>query len=250
MPPNFVLLRWVPGEHKRGRDLKPDNVSLVGSYVARLHRHAEGYEVAEEAILPRWDWEWPFGEAENLWCRGPAYYSPSEMEVFRAAQRRVRGDLEALGYDSESFGVIHRDITLANLVFEGGRVGAVDFEACGLGHYLLDLSRMHNSLTTHHRNRLQPLWAAFLEGYERERPLPENHHRYLTTFEVMQKVAAVNRQLALLDQGAPENRSPDFLANVASWLKDLSPNWAILPLGLSETLGELSYFGVELARVV
>jgi hypothetical protein len=45
-------------------------------------------------------------------------------------------------------------------------------------------------------------------------------------------------------------RSPRFLANVASWLKDLSRNWTILPVGFSETLGEMSCVGAELAAVL
>ena len=227
MPRNFVLLRWVPGEHKRGRDLKPDNVSLVGSYVARLHRHAEGYEVAEEAILPRWDWEWPFGEGAPLWSEGKAFYSEREIAAFREASRRVREDLGRLGEGGEVFGLVHRDLTLDNLLFGKETVGAMDFDLCGLGYYLFDLHTLRAFLKTHHGDRLEPLWEAFVEAYQRERPVPEDLQRHLLTFEVMQKVAAVNRQLVLLSSGhaGARLRSPDFLASVASWLKNLSRRW-------------------------
>jgi hypothetical protein len=40
------------------------------------------------------------------------------------------------------------------------------------------------------------------------------------------------------------------LANVANWLKDLSLRWAILPADFSQTLGELSYIGGELAAIL
>ena len=164
----------------------------------------------------------------------------------------MREELRGLGEGREVFGVIHRDLKLENLVFDGARVGAVDFDLCGLGHYLLDLCTVRDSLKTHHADSLGLLWGAFLAGYERERPLPEELPRHLETFEVMRKVSAVNRQLELLGRGNdPQKlRSPEFLANVASWLKDLRRGWAALPAGLSETLGEMSCVGAELAAVL
>jgi Ser/Thr protein kinase RdoA (MazF antagonist) len=252
MSRSFVLLRWVPGDRKEGEDLGPEDLALAGSYLARLHLHSEGYAIPEGAAFPRWDWEWVFGERANVWGEGAAFYTDEDMDAFREASRRVREELGLLGEGREVFGVIHRDPKLENLLFEGARVGAVDFDLCGLGHHLLDLCTVRDSLKTHHADRLGPLWEAFLAGYGRERPLPEDLPRHLETFEVMRKVSAVNRQLELLGRGddPQKPRSPRFLANVASWLKDLSRNWTILPAGLSEKLGELSCFGAELAAVL
>ncbi len=222
---NFALLRWVPGEHKEV--LKPEDLYLAGSYVAQLHRHAEGYGNPEGAVFPRWDWEWPFGESANLWSDGAAFYSDSDMDAFREASQHVREELQRLGEGLEVFGVIHRDLKLENLLFGDTRVGAVDFDLTGLGYYLFDLYTMRDSLRTHHADRIEPLWAAFLAGYERERALPEDLGRHLTTFDVMQKVASVNRQIRLRSQetGSAGLRSPNLLTNVASWLKDLSREW-------------------------
>ena len=218
---NFVLLSWVPGEHEEVPT--SEDLSLAGSYVARLHRHAEDYGSPEDATFPRWDWEWPFGERANVWSEGAAFYSESDMEAFRAAARHVREELRRLGKGREVFGVIHRDLKLENLLFGGAGVGAVDFDLCGLGYYLFDLWTMCDSLRTRHPDRVEPLWAAYLAGYERERPLPEDLPRYLTTFEAMQKMAMVNRQIKLLSQEtAPVGlRSPNFLANMADWFKGL-----------------------------
>ena len=132
-----------------------------------------------------------------------------------------------MGEGGEAFGVIHRDPKLENLLFDGARVGAVDFDLCGLGYYLLDLCTVRDSLKTHHADRLGALWEAFLAGYGRERPLHQGLPRHLETLEAMRKVSAVNRQLELLGRGnAPQKlRSPRFLANVASRLKDLSRGW-------------------------
>lgn len=144
------------------------------------------------------------------------------MKVFGTVARLVRGDLERLGHGPEAFGLVHRDPKLENLVFEGGRVGAIDFDMSGLGHYMLDVRVFRASLERRHPDRFDPLWAAFLRGYEAERPLPEDHGRYLRTFAVMQRVVAVNRRLELLGSGE-ERRG--ILKNTVPWLEDLSRRW-------------------------
>jgi Ser/Thr protein kinase RdoA (MazF antagonist) len=221
MSRNFALLRWVPGEHRVNGDLADQEASLVGSYLARLHRHAEGRGVPEGAVFPRWDWDWPFGEEAPLWEEGPSFYSEAEMEVFETAARFVAEDLGRLGRGPRAFGVVHRDPKLENLTFGGESAGAIDFDLSGLGHYLLDVRVFRASLELRHPDRLEPLWGAFLRGYEAERPLPEDHHRYLRTFAVMQRVAAVNRRLGLLGSGGGRG----VLKNAVPWLRDQFRRW-------------------------
>jgi Ser/Thr protein kinase RdoA (MazF antagonist) len=53
-PRRCVLLRWLPGNKKA--DPSPEDLSLVGSHVARLHRHYEQYGIPEGLVFPHtWD---------------------------------------------------------------------------------------------------------------------------------------------------------------------------------------------------
>jgi Ser/Thr protein kinase RdoA (MazF antagonist) len=214
----FVLVRWVPGRHKR-EDLTPADLGLVGSYMARLHDHAERHSPGDVDALPRWDWHWPFGKSAPLW--GGVFYSGEQMEVFEEVARRVWRDLEELGYGREVFGPIHRDLNLGNLVFNGGTVGAIDFDLCGMGHYLLDLTSTLASLRPWHADPGGRMREALLEGYERERSLHPEHQRYIETFTAMRRVAAVNRQIELLSARATrhEAREQRFLQNSVTWLR-------------------------------
>lgn len=216
-----VLLKWVPGEHKRGEDLTPADISLLGSYIARLHRHAEQYPLSEDAAFLSWDWEWAFGESVPLWKKGEAFYSSSEMAVFEKAARRARQDLENLGCDSHVFGIIHRDLNLDNLVFNGRRVGAIDFDMSGLGHYVLDLAVPLHGLRLNCSNRFEPMREALFEGYERICRLPHNYEALLKTFATMLRIASINRDLELLASEATrrQSRGPDFLRNSVLWLQ-------------------------------
>ncbi len=220
-----VLLRWVPGTHKRD-ELSPANVSVVGSYVAGLHNHAQRYALPEPSALPRYDWQWPFGGSVPLWRWGEQFYSAKEMAVFEAAAQRVDEDLQQLGYGRDAFGPIHRDLQLSNIVFDGERVSAIDFDSCGLGHYLLDLAVLLHVLRVNiprvqRPDRFWRMREALLEGYERERPLPEGYQRHLMTFHAMRHVARVNREFRALGSEANRHlaRGDRLLRTAVTWLQ-------------------------------
>jgi Ser/Thr protein kinase RdoA (MazF antagonist) len=219
---HFVLLRWVPGKHKQDNTLAPADLSLLGSYVAGLRDHARRYQAPRDTVLRRWDWEWAFGKAVPLWSMGEAHYSSSEMEVFQETARSVREDLGNVGEEREVFGIIHRDIKLENVVFDGQRVGVIDFDMCGWGYYLSDLSVIRRSLTQRYKGRLEPMWEAFLEGYESKRPLPEDYARQIEAFDAMQTVAVVNRNLRLLASSKADRhkaRAAEVLRNKVTYLQ-------------------------------
>jgi hypothetical protein len=143
---------WLPGDPKRTPTAA--DLSRVGELAAGLYDHAERYRPHDVPALPRWDW--PFGPSAPLWKEGEAFYSAEELAVFGEASARSREDLERLGQGKGTFGLVHRDLTLGNLLF-GGRdgvppktVGATDFDQSGLGYYLFDLSVVLRAL--------RPLW--------------------------------------------------------------------------------------------
>ncbi len=221
----------MPGENRE--DPTDADLWRVGRLAAGMHDHAEGYRPPDPSALPRWDWGWPFGATAPLWTEGEAFYSAGEMEVFEAASRRVRADLESLGYGGGVFGLIHRDLTLENLLFGGagaapGEAAAMDFDQCGLGHYLFDLAVVLRALRLRWRQAGCPPELAtervrepLLAGYESVRGLPPGHERLLGTFDVMQRVAAVNRVLGLRASADATHRAQGekFMRGAAVWLE-------------------------------
>ena len=217
-PRRCVLLRWLPGGREKA-DMTPANLSLAGSHVARLHRYCEQHGVPEGLVFPHvWDWNWVFGETVPLWNeKGKSVYSRNELDVFRAAAERVRQDLQELGKDRNVFGIIHRDLHLNNILFHDGTAYVIDFEVCGWGYYLFDVAVTLSSLEGHEA----PLQVAFLEGYQRERPLPEEHWRYLETFMAMRLVQRLNMVLRWKD---PTRRrwGPRVLSSSVEWLEEFA----------------------------
>ena len=135
------------------------------------------------------------GEAAPIWSKGSSVYSRSELEVFSAAVERIRRDLQELGKDSNVFGIIHRDLHFHNFLFHKGEAYVIDFETCDWGYYLFDLAMTLSSLEAF-GERCVPKQAALLEGYQRERPLSEDHWRYLGTFMAMRMVQRTNTVLS------------------------------------------------------
>jgi Ser/Thr protein kinase RdoA (MazF antagonist) len=148
------------------------------------------------------------------------------MEIFRATAERIRRDLQALGEGSNVFGIIHRDLHPLNYVFRSRAVYAIDFDACGWGYYLYDMAVILVDLDFSQEDygaRCAPMQAAFLKGYQRERPLPVGYQDYIGTFMAMELVRYVDM---ILKWEAPTQKSwgPKYLAGVVDRLERFAGN--------------------------
>jgi Ser/Thr protein kinase RdoA (MazF antagonist) len=194
-----VLTRWVPGINKTPHLVSEDLFS-AGSQIAQLHRHSERYAVPEGFVRPYpYDWERVFGEESPLWNKSEDAYSQGQLEVFRVAAERTCHALRELGEERDVFGLIHSDPTPNNFVFQDGEARVIDFASCGWGHYLYDVAVALSALEAHGEHRAG-LRAAFLEGYRRERPIPEGHLGHLGAFRTMR---LARRVATVLDRGDP-----------------------------------------------
>jgi Ser/Thr protein kinase RdoA (MazF antagonist) len=75
----------------------------------------------------------------------------------------------AYGTGPETFGLIHADLRLANLMVNGDTLTAIDFDDCGFGWWAYDLAAALSFIETD--PRLPDLIAAWVQGYTRINPL-------------------------------------------------------------------------------
>jgi Ser/Thr protein kinase RdoA (MazF antagonist) len=198
----FVLLRWVPGEEKLNDFSVPEAFSL-GSYIAKLHRHAEQYPIPEDFVRPRWDWQYMFGSSSPLWSVGPLLFSEEEMEVLKARAEWVRRDLQYIGESRDAFGIIHSDLHPGNLLNHEGILYALDFDHCGWGYYMYDLTMSYMGLGRFGA-RSEEMGEALFKGYQHERPIPRDHLERFETFRTMCLAARVIPAFARLKNVPPE----------------------------------------------
>lgn len=132
-----TLYRYVDGKDAQAiGNLTPAMVANFGEFVAKMHQHAAAFQ-------------------PPTWFTRP--YHPREIK--------------GIPKTPENYGIIHREIeNSANVLFQGERAGAIDFQECWRGYYVVEIAGLLESQESFVANHQ----AAFLEGYQRIRQLPEN----------------------------------------------------------------------------
>jgi Ser/Thr protein kinase RdoA (MazF antagonist) len=109
-----------------------------------------------------------------------AAISENERRLLDFAGTTLAGAMERLGKSDSVFGLIHGDLHFRSVLFDKGVPAVKDFDTCGFGYYLYDLS--------------VPIWGFFgsedypalkealLKGYRRVRPLSVEEERLLIPF--------------------------------------------------------------------
>ena len=190
-PRYCVLFRWIHGRFRNHDLLTPKELERVGSFIARLHRHAETFVLPDKFERPRLDEAILLGE-NTILCPGVGdrFFSHKDLSVFDTGIRELCTQMEQIGKSSEVFGMIHGDCQPANFLFHGRNVHFIDFSDCGLGYYLYDCVPTLSYLR--HRPDFQAQWCAFFNGYQKVRALPVDYKAQFETFTALRTIYLVN----------------------------------------------------------
>jgi len=176
-----VLFRWQPGRFLDA-GLGPVHLERVGRFMAELHDQASRF------IPPEGFERWRIGDLSEDVCafvdgQVREHGGPHAVAIVREVVRRVKEARRNLGTGPDVYGLIHADLHQENYLFAGGQVCAIDFDDCGWGHHLHDLSVALSEIRD--RGEYDSLRAALLHGYRAVRSLPAEHERYLKTFNAL-----------------------------------------------------------------
>jgi Ser/Thr protein kinase RdoA (MazF antagonist) len=176
-----VLFRWQPGRFLDA-GLTPVHLERVGRFTAELHDQSgrfappEGFERQRIGDLSDDVRAYLDGEVR-------AYAGPRAAATVDEVVRRVLQARRELGTEPSVYGLIHGDLHQENYLFAGRQVCAIDFDDCGWGHHLHDLSVTLSEI--HGRPGYDALRAALLRGYRAARALPTEQERHLETFRAL-----------------------------------------------------------------
>lgn len=199
----FFLIRWIPGVHKRDRELSLEDARFLGYCIAGLHLHAERFSPPEGFVRPRWDWETLFDATATYWDYARAQLSYVELAALQSAGERIKEDLHVIGESGEEFGVIHRDLQSSNVVFDEGVPYIIDFDHCGWGHYMYDLALPYLHLERL-GERCSMMREALMEGYLSRRALRDDYRASLETFVHMHVMNKLIRTVVKFPDRASE----------------------------------------------
>ena len=99
---------------------------------------------------------------------------------------KLRDSLEAYGRGEDQFGLIHADLRLANLLIEGDRITAIDFDDCGFGWFMYDFAAAISFIET--SPQIPALQKAWLAGYRKIGVLSDADVRILPTMIMLRRI--------------------------------------------------------------
>jgi Ser/Thr protein kinase RdoA (MazF antagonist) len=190
-----VLFRWIDGRFLE-QGLTPTHLYRVGAFMARLQLSAARFNPPKGFVRGRLDnlYGKPRGISEVL-ARQQIDNPEDEATAIRLVTevcsledgravakliRKIRAVQRLMGYEPETFGLIHGDMHQENYLFHRGQVRLIDFDDCGFGHYVYDLAVTLFNLRF--RADTPQLRAGFLAGYRSVRSLSAEHEQYIETF--------------------------------------------------------------------
>ncbi|RMD98016.1 MAG: homoserine kinase, partial [Deltaproteobacteria bacterium] len=166
---DITLFSFIEGEMLR--EIQTLHLQQVGGALARMHLALRTFPERRPN-----DYDPPFLEQElaALFERLPASYHP----LLQQLRDRLAQTAERRGIDALPQGIIHGDLFVDNTKFAGDRLsGILDFEVAAWGRYLFDVATCLLDWCApwpapSPARLLDPAKvAAFLAGYEAERPL-------------------------------------------------------------------------------
>ena len=172
-------------------DRLAESFGRLGEVAARMHLHSKSWLPPPGFKRPTWNFESMLGGPRPLWGRwqdGIGLDSEREKLLGRLAEV-VAQRLERFGSGHERFGLVHADLRLANLLIEGDKTKVIDFDDCGFGWYLYDLS---TALTfMEERPDAQELVDSWVRGYRLLATLTRDEEGEIWTFMMLRRMTVM-----------------------------------------------------------
>jgi Ser/Thr protein kinase RdoA (MazF antagonist) len=178
MLPDGAATSCVLFEYLSGAEPPPEGLERwferLGTISAEIHLHGRSWRRPQCFQRPQFDYVTLIGPRAvwGSWDRAPGLDVPA-VAVLRRASEEIAKRLAEYGQTPDRFGLIHGDLRLANLLVDGPRIHVIDFDDCGTGWLLYDLSTSISLIE--HLPEAESLVQAWLHGYQRLVPLADVH---------------------------------------------------------------------------
>ena len=158
-----LLLTYVDGNSIDVKAVTNSEMQSIGQFLAKFH----AIETPKSLNRPKLDYDGLFSK-NGIYYPGDEnlhVFSDEQITVMDAVAEKVKLAMDELGQSDDEYGLIHGDLLLKNILFYEGEVRALDFEYCGWGYYLYDLTPLLWQLKP--QERYPQLEQALWDGYTR-----------------------------------------------------------------------------------
>lgn len=209
--PGGAVASCVLFEYLSGAEPAPEGLASwferLGAISAQIHLHGRSWRRPPSFQRPLFDYVTLIGPRAvwGSWERAPGLDSAA-VALLRRACEEIAGRLAQYGRSSDRFGLIHGDLRLANLLVDGPHVHVIDFDDCGTGWLLYDLSTSISLIE--HLPAAESFVQAWLRGYQRLLPLSDVHVAIVRHLIMMRRLQVLswfgrNRGSALVREYSP-----------------------------------------------
>ncbi|MGE0219759.1 phosphotransferase enzyme family protein [Mycolicibacterium sp.] len=184
---HVVHFEMVPGAEPDENTVTSTDFHTLGRITAALHDHARSWHRPASFSRFAWDWEHSLGGSPR-WGRWRDAVGVGEHEagVLGRAEALLHRKLTEYGAGPDTFGLVHADLRLANLLVDGDTITVIDFDDCGFGWYFYDFGTAVSFFEDHPS---VPEWQdAWVNGYRSRRPIAESDLDMLASFILLRRL--------------------------------------------------------------
>jgi Ser/Thr protein kinase RdoA (MazF antagonist) len=216
-----VLFRHLPGTTPSQADLTQKHMQRIGAFLAQLHSipaaHWQNIRNNRNLSLrPNLDYDGLFSNEGMYALADESVFTEEQQAVITEVQEHVKTAMDVIGTDEAHFGLIHGDLLLKNILFEGEKICALDFEYSGFGYFIYDLAPLlwQLKLDPRYPDLVDGLW----EGYSARRSLPPYEH--LETFIAARQVASLRWLVNNQHNPAVQGKAPHMIQQRVQELRE------------------------------
>ncbi|MGB1286878.1 MAG: phosphotransferase enzyme family protein, partial [Aggregatilineales bacterium] len=206
-----ALFHYLRGNTIQPEKLNPTTTQHIGEFIAHMHIAAQHFTPPENFNRHTLDYEGLFGES-GIYHPGDAIniFTDEQRHIMDAARDRIKKIMESIGRNKDHFGMIHGDMLLKNILIHDNTIRALDFEYCGYGYFLYDLTPLLWQMKTD-ADRYDTLEAALWQGYTKIRPVAAEDYQHLESFIVARQIASLRWLAQNLHNPAVKDVAPKLI---------------------------------------
>ena len=201
-----VLYRWCEGEEV-GDEPSDEQVQAMGAAMATLHdlsltSASHESNGSRESRLPRLSD--PFWETEDFLFSSKSRLTSQERSILEPVFTEICNEIAGL-YTTHTSHIIHADMHGWNLLWNNGEMSIIDFDDCGIGLAIQDISVALYYFDTPEQD------ALFLKGYTSIRELPDYSDTQMSALLLHRRFMLLN-YLCETNNTEHQEMLPDYLA--------------------------------------
>ncbi|MDG4668238.1 phosphotransferase [Mycobacterium sp. 236(2023)] len=182
-----VHFDMVAGAEPDENSVTATDFHTLGRITAELHDHSRSWARPPEFSRFAWDWATTMGDTPRWgrW-RDAIGVGDGEAEIIGRACELLQRRLAEYGTGPDTFGLVHADLRLANLLVDGDTITVIDFDDCGFSWYFYDFGTAVSFFEDHPS---VPEWQdAWVTGYRTRRDLTAADEDMLASFVLLRRL--------------------------------------------------------------